>query len=332
MRRTLVATARLAVVLALGTLLPAGAVLPQATSKVPRVGYLTISPRASQTHLIEAFERGLAERGYAVGRDIVIEYRFADGRIDRLPGLAEDLVRADVDVIVTGVNPNVRAAQRATRTIPIVAANAYLPVEERFVESLSRPGGNVTGLSTDAAEEIGRRLQMLKEAVPKVSRVAAFYGTGEAYATLAIERLERHARTLGVTVVPIEVRGADDLDRAFAEIQRNRVDGIIGFGAVTLTLRERIIRLATAARLPTIFTDKQYVDDGALLSYGPDLSDLFRRAAGYVDRILKGAKPADLPMEQPSRYVLAINLRTAKALGVTIPQPLLLQANHVVDR
>ena len=306
--------------------------MAQQSGKVYRIGYLTISPRETQSHLIEAFERGLTERGYVLGRDIFIEYRFADGRLERLQRLADDLERAKVDVIVTGVNPNVRAAQRATSSIPIVAANAYLPVEERFVQSLSRPGGNITGLTTDAAEEIGRRLQLLQQAVPGISRVAAIYGTGEAYATLAIERLEHHARTLGVTIVPIEVRAPEDLERAFSEIKRQRADALIGFGAATLTNRASIIRMSAQARIPTIFTDKQYVDDGALMSYGVDLSDLFRRAAGYVDRILKGAKPADLPVEQPTRYVLAVNLRTAKALGITIPQTLLLQADHVVEK
>lgn len=323
---------RPAVAVALGALVLLGPALAQQPGKVHRIGYLTISPRATQSHLIEAFERGLTERGYVVGRDIVIEYRFADGRLERLPGLADELVRAKVDVIVTGVNPNVRAAQRATRSIPIVAANAYLPVEERFVESLAHPGGNITGLTTDAAEEIGRRLQLLRQAVPGVARVAAIFGKGEAYATLAIERLDRHARALGITIVPIEIRGPDDVERAFAEIKRQRGDALIGFGAATLVNRARIIKLAAEAGIPTVFTDKQYVDDGALMSYGADLSDLFRRAAGYVDRILKGAKPADLPVEQPTRYVLAVNLGTARALGITIPQTLLLQADHVVDK
>jgi putative tryptophan/tyrosine transport system substrate-binding protein len=317
---------------ALGALVSLGPAFAQQPVKVSRIGYLTISPRATQSHLIEAFERGLTERGYVVGRDIVIEYRFADGRLERLQGLAEDLVRAKVDVIVTGVNPNVRAAQRATSSIPIVAANVYLPVEERFVQSLGRPGGNITGLTTDAADEIGRRLQLLRQAVPGISRVAAVYGTGEEYATLAIERLKRHGRTLGMTIVPIEVRGPEDVERAFSEIKRESSDAVIGFGAATLVNRASIIRLAAQAKIPTIFTDKQYVDDGALMSYGVDLSDLFRRAASYVDRILKGAKPADLPVEQPTRYVLAVNLRTARALGITIPQSLLLQADHVVEK
>jgi putative ABC transport system substrate-binding protein len=324
--------ARPIVAAALAALLSLGAASAQPSARAYRIGYLTISPREAQTHLIEAFERGLSDRGYVVGRDVAIEYRFADGNLERLQGLADDLARLKVDVIVTGVNPNVRAAQRATRTLPIVAANVYLPVEEGFAKSLGRPGGNVTGLTTDAAEEIGRRLQLLRQAVPGVARVAAVHGTGESYAMVAIERLKHHARALGVTVVPIEVRGPDDLERAFSEARRQKADALIGFGAATLANRAGIIRLATQARMPTIFTDKQYVDDGALMSYGADLSDLFRRAAGYVDRILKGAKPADLPIEQPTRYVLAVNLGTARALGIVLPQALLLQADHVVDR
>jgi putative ABC transport system substrate-binding protein len=324
--------ARPIVAASLAALLSLGAASAQPSAKAYRIGYLTISPREAQTHLIEAFERGLSDRGYVVGRDVAIEYRFADGNLERLQGLADDLARLKVDVIVTGVNPNVRAAQRATRTLPIVAANVYLPVEEGFAKSLGRPGGNVTGLTTDAAEEIGRRLQLLRQAVPGVARVAAVHGTGESYAMVAIERLKHHARALGVTVVPIEVRGPDDLERAFSEARRQKADALIGFGAATLANRAGIIRLATQARMPTIFTDKQYVDDGALMSYGADLSDLFRRAAGYVDRILKGAKPANLPIEQPTRYVLAVNLGTARALGIVLPQALLLQADHVVDR
>jgi putative ABC transport system substrate-binding protein len=324
--------ARPIITVALCALVLLGPVLAQESAKIYRIGYLTISPRETQSHLIEAFERGLTERRYVVGRDVLIEYRFADGKLERLQGLADDLVRAKVDVIVTGVNPNVQAAQRATSSIPIVAANMYLPVEERFVQSLGHPGGNITGLTTDAGEEIGRRLQLLRQAVPNISRVAAIYGTGEAYATLAIERLEQHARTLGITIVPIELRGNQDVERAFSQIKRERVDSLIGFGAATLINRASIIRLAAQAKIPTIFTDKHYVDDGALMSYGVDLSDLFQRAAGYVDRIIKGAKPADLPVEQPTRYVLAVNLRTAKTLGIVIPQTLLLQADHVVQQ
>jgi putative ABC transport system substrate-binding protein len=307
-----------------------GATFAQARKRPHRVGYLTISPRAAQVHLVEAFERGLRERGYVLGRDLVIEYRFADGKPDRLRGLADDLVRAQVDVILTGVNPNIRAAQAATRSIPIVAANAYFPVEDGLVQSLARPGGNITGLTTDADEEISRRLQILREAVPALSRVGAIYGVGEDYMSLALGKLEAPARRLGVAIVPVEFRGAADLERAFAHMSAEKSDSLIGFGAATLTHRASIIRMSMQARLPTIFADKRYVDDGALLSYGVDLADLFRRAAGYVDRILKGATPAELPFEQPTRYVLAVNLKTASALGVAIPRTLMLQADHVI--
>ena len=300
--------------------------------KATRIGYLTISPRETQTHLIEAFERGLNERGYSVGRDVLIEYRFADGKPERLQALADDLVRAKVNVIVTGINPNIRAAQRATKTIPIVAAISYFPVEDGLVQSLARPGGNVTGLTSDAAEEVGRRLQILREAAPGISKVAFLHGAGEPYTTLVRGKLEGAARKLGVTIIPIELRGPEDVERAWAEIERKKADGLIGFGAAALATRASIIRLSAKARLPTIFSDRQYVDDGALMSYGVDLADNFRKAAGYVDRILKGAKPADLPFEQPTRYVLAINLKTAKALGITISQTLLLQADHVVEQ
>ncbi|TMH53135.1 MAG: ABC transporter substrate-binding protein [Betaproteobacteria bacterium] len=306
--------------------------IAQQPTKAPRIGYLTISPRETQTHLIEAFERGLTERGYSVGRDILIEYRFADGNPERLQGLADDLVRAKVNVLVTGVNPNIRAAQRATKSIPIVAAISYFPVEEGLVQSLARPSGNVTGLTSDVAEEVGKRLQLLRQAAPRISRVAALYGVGEGYAALVLAKLEIAARRLGVTIIPIELRGPEDVERAWAEIERNNADALIGFGAASLFTRVSILRLAAKAKLPTIFSDKQYVDDGALMSYGVDLADNFRKAAGYVDRILKGAKPADLPFEQPTRYVLAINLKTAKALGITIPQTLLLQADHLVEQ
>jgi putative ABC transport system substrate-binding protein len=300
--------------------------------KATRIGYLTISPRATQTHLIEAFERGLTERGYSVGRDILIEYRFADGKPERLQALADDLVRANVSVIVTGINPNIQAAQRATKTISIVAAISYFPVEDGIVQSLARPGSNVTGLTSDAAEEVGRRLQILREATPRISRVAFLYGKGEPYTAIVRGKLESAARKLGVTIIPIELHGPEDVERAWVEIEHKKADGLIGFGAAALATRASIIRLSTKARLPTIFSDKQYVDDGALMSYGVDLADNFRKAAGYVDRILKGAKPADLPFEQPTRYVLAVNLKTAKALGITIPQTLLLQADHVVEQ
>ena len=318
--------------LAASALLAAPLARAQQTGRVYRVGYLQTAPRKPQVHLIEAFERALSERGYSVGRNVLIEYRFADGKVERLPELAADLVRLKVDVIVTGVNPNVRAAQRATTTIPIVMATSYYPVEEGLVASLGRPGGNVTGLTQDTGEEVGKRLQFLREARPGLTRVAALSGAGMSYNSIVLKKLEGVARGLGVAVMPFEIRGAEDVGYAFAEMERAKVEGLIVFaGPITLANRANIIGMAAKKRLPAIWHDKQHVLDGALLSYGPDLADLFRRAAGYVDRILKGAKPADLPIEQPTKYVLAINLKTAKALGVTIPPSLLLQADHVIE-
>lgn len=314
-----------------GLLLSLGSATAQQAGKVHRVGYLQIAPREVQGHLIDAFEQGLNERGYVVGRDVLIEYRFADGKPERLEALADDLVRLKVDVIVTGVNPNTRAAQRATKTIPIVMAISYFPVESGLVQSLGRPGGNITGLVADAGEEGAKRLQILREVTPKLTRVAVLSEPGLGYDEHLFTRLGEAARGLGVVVVPLQIRGAEDVQRAFGEIERAKVDGLMVLGgSVPLANRGRIISLSAKAKLPAIWVDRQTVQDGALLSYGADRVDLFRRAAGYVDRILKGAKPADLPIEQPTKYLLAVNLKTAKAQGITIPQTLLLLADHVV--
>ena len=319
-------------VVAFSVLVPLGPAIAQQAGKVYRVGYLQISPRNAQVHLIEAFESGLSERGYSVGRNVLIEYRFADGKTERLPGLAAELVRLKVDVIVTGVNPNVRAAQTATATIPIVTAISLYPVEDGLVASLGRPGGNVTGLTQHAGEEVAKRLQLLREATPGLTRVAALSGSGMSYNPFMFKTLEGAAGGLGMTVLPLEIRGAEDVVRAFAEIERAQVGGLVVFsGPIPLANRASIISMAAKRKLPAIWPDRLYVLDGALMSYGPDVVDLYRRAAGYVDRILKGAKPADLPFEQPTRFVLSVNLRTAKALGITIPQSILLQANHIVD-
>lgn len=315
-----------------GALFSFGSATAQQAGQVHRIGYLQIAPRETQVHLIEAFERGLTERGYVVGRDVLIEYRFADGRPERLDKLADDLVRLKVKAIVTGVNPNTRAAQRATKTIPIVMAISYFPVEDGLVQSLGRPGGNTTGLVADTGEEGAKHLQLLREAAPKLTRVAVLSEVGLGHTQHLLKRLEGAARSLGVVVVPLELRGADDVQRAFDEIERAKVDGLLVLGgSVVLANRDRIISMSAKAKLPAIWVDKQIVQDGALMSYGADRADLFRRAAGYVDRILKGAKPADLPIEQPSRYILAVNLKTAKVLGLAIPKSLLLQADYVVE-
>jgi putative ABC transport system substrate-binding protein len=319
-------------IVAIGALLAFGSATAQQAGKVHRIGYLQIAPREAQVHLIEAFERGLAEHGYVIGRDVQIEYRFADGNPERLDKLADDLVRLKVEAIVTGVNPNTRAAQRATKAIPIVMAISYFPVEDGLVQSLGRPGGNTTGLAADTGEEGARHIQLLREAAPKLTRVAVLSEVGLGYTEHLLRRLEAAARKLGVVVIPLELRGADDVSRAFGEIDRAKVDGLLVLGgSIVLANRAIIIGMSATAKLPAIWVDKQIVEDGALMSYGADRADLFRRAAGYVDRVLKGAKPADLPIEQPSRYILAVNLRTAKVLGLAIPKSLLMQADYVVE-
>lgn len=316
--------------LAIGIALPLDPAIAQQAGKVHRIGYLQTAPRNVQLDLIEAFEGGLRERGYVVGRNVLIEYRFADGKLERLPALADDLVRLKVDVIVTGVNANVRAAQRATTTIPIVTAISYYPVEDGIVASLGRPGANVTGLTQDSGEEVGKRLQLLQQVVPRLTRVATLSGAGMSYNSIAVKKIEGAARALGITVLPFEIQGAGDVERTFAEIERARAEGVIVLsGPIIYAQRASIISITTKKRLPTVWDGHQAALEGALMAYGADILDLFRRATDYVDRILKGAKPADLPMEQPTRYVLAINLKTARALGVTIPPSLLLQAKVI---
>ena len=304
----------------------------QPVRKVYRIGFLLLSPQAVQLHLTGAFEAGLREKGYTPGRDMVIEYRSADEHVDRLPELAAELVGLKVDVLVTGVNPAAWAAKRATGTIPIVMASSFFPVEDGLVASLARPGGNLTGIAQEAGEEVAKRLQLLREVVPKLTRVATLSGVGMSYNPYFVKMLQGAARGLGVSVLPFEMRGEDDVANVFVEIERARADGLIIFGGpITLSHRSAIVRLAAEHRLPAVWSDKQRVADGGFMSYGADVADLFRRSAGYVDRILKGAKPADLPVEQPTKFVLAINLRAAKALGVTIPQSLLLRADEVIQ-
>jgi putative ABC transport system substrate-binding protein len=297
-----------------------------------RIGYLQISPREAQLHLIQAFEGGLRERGYTLGRDVVIEYRFADGQFKRLPELAADLVRLKVDVIVTGVNLGTIAAKKATTTIPIVMAGSFNPVEEGLVASLAHPGGNVTGLTLDpGAEILTKRLQLLREINPKLSRVAALSGT-MSYNPSQVRALEDAGRGLGITILPVGFRGADDIGEAFTGIRSARAGAVIvSGGPVVLEQRTRIADLAVKNRLPAIGTDRQHARSGFLMSYGPSVADQWRRAAGYVDRILKGAKSADLPVEQPATFDLAINLKTAKALGLTIPPSLLQRADEVIQ-
>ena len=274
-------------VVALGMLIglrPAAAQM----AKVYRIGYLQTAPRSAQLHLIDAFERGIKERGYSLGQNVHIEYRFADGNIERLPQLAAELVRLNVDVILTGVNVNTRAARQATSTIPIVMATSHYPVEDGLVASLAHPGGNITGLSQDTGEEVGKRLQILREVAPRLKRVAALSGAGMSYNAMYVKALEQAASAAGISVLALEIQGARDVEQVFSKIERARVEGLIVFpGPITLAEQGEITRLTARKRLPAIWGANQPVVEGAWMSYGPDVPDRFWRAAGYVDRIFK---------------------------------------------
>jgi putative ABC transport system substrate-binding protein len=305
----------------------------QQAGEVARIGYLLGAAREQTSPLVKAFQDGLRDLGYVPGRNVVIEYRFADGKPERLPQLAQDLVRLKVDVIVTGSNPHVIAAKQATTTIPIVMVYARDPVGDGLVASVSRPGGNVTGLSQDVGAEIpGKRLALLKELVPKLSRVAVLVNPGFPPALAALKAMEAPARTLGMTVARFDARGPGDLEGVFAAVTRARSDALVVTGGpVQFNMRTQIAQLALRHRLPSISAITEDVEAGGLMSYGASLTDQWRRAATYVDKILKGAKPADLPVEQPTKFDLLINLKTAKALGLTIPPSLLARADQVIE-
>ncbi len=326
--------AALTVVLALGLLAAPLAAEAQQAAKIARIGYLSIN-LAANPHLREAFLQGLRDLGYVEGRDVVIEDRSAEGKLERFPALAAELVALKVDVIVAPGTPQALAAKQATRTIPIVFTAAFDPVTDGLVTSLARPGGNVTGLATLSSELVGKNLEQLKQAVPGVSRVAILWqpgGMGERTEKDMLKGVEVTARALGVRPQFVEARGPADFDRAFSEMTRARAGTLTVVGSsMFVSERRRLVDLAAKHRLPAVYAQRAYVDVGGLMSYGPDVADLFRRAATYVDKILRGARPADLPVEQPTKFELVINLKTAKALGLTIPQSLLLRADQVIE-
>jgi len=275
----------------------------------------------------------LRERGYIEGQNITIEYRYAEGKPDRLPELAVELVRTKVDIIVTaGGDSLVRAARNATKTIPIVMSGGGVdPVGAGFVESLARPGGNVTGFTNLSTELGGKRLELLKEAVPKVARVALLYDPTIQANVLDVKEVQNASRALGLTVRSWEVRAADGFDRVFAALNKERPDGLyVSVGPLTNTNRNRTVSFATKSLLPSVFGRREFVESGGLMSYGVDLSNSYRRVAYFVDRILKGAKPADLPVEQPTKFEFVINLKTAKQIGLTIPPNVLMRADRVI--
>jgi putative tryptophan/tyrosine transport system substrate-binding protein len=306
----------------------------QQAAKIARIGFLASNLAASH-HLQEAFLQGLHDLGYVEGRSVVIEYRNAEGKFERLPARAAELVALKVDVILAGGVPAALAAKQATRTIPIVFTAAADPVTNGLVTSLARPGGNVTGLSPLGEELIGKRLELLMQAVPGVSRVAVLRHPGafsERTEKDLLKRAEVAARALGVRLQVVEARGPADFDRAFSDMTGARASALTVFGGTMfITERRRLVDLAAKNRLPAVYPWREGVDAGGLMSYGPNNADLFRRAAIYVDKILKGANPGDLPVEQPTKFELVINLKTARALGITIPQSVLTRADEVIQ-
>jgi putative tryptophan/tyrosine transport system substrate-binding protein len=306
----------------------------QQAAKVTRIGYLSHNLAASP-HLPEAFRQGLRDLGYVEGRNLVIEYRDAEGKAERLPALAAELVALKVDVIVTVSNTTALAAKQATRTVPIVFTAVADPVAAGIVTSLARPGGNVTGLASLGSELVGKRLELLKQAVPGVSRVAVLWlpgALGERTDNDMRTGADVASRARGVRLQFVEARDPADFDRAFSDMTRARADALTVLPS-NMFLREhrRLVDLAAKNRLPAVYTSREFVDAGGLMSYGTNSADLHRRAATYVDKILKGAKPGDLPVEQPTKFELVINLKSAKALGLTIPQSVLAHADEVIQ-
>ena len=325
--------AALAAALAVGILITPIVAEAQPAAKVPRIGYLvTGSLESPETRVaLDAFRQGLRERGYVEGQNILIEYRAADGKIERFPGLATELARLKVDLILAANTPAARAAQQATTTIPIVVPVIGDPVGDGLVASLARPGGNITGLSGINPELSGKRLDLLKQAVPRLTRVAIVWNPAEPNAAF-LRETQAAGRGLSMQLQVLEVKAAPDLETALQAARRWHASGLIVLtDPVTLYHRKQLADLANKYRLPAIYSERLFVESGGLISYGANDRKMHQRAAIYVDKILKGAKPGDLPIEQPTKFELIINLKTAKALGLTIPPSLLQRADQVIE-
>ena len=324
----LIAAFIVAIVIGLATH-PAAAQQP---GNIPRIGYLDANPISDGMARSEAFRRGLRERGYVEGKNIIIVWRSAEGKRDRLPDLAAELVRLGVDIIVTAGASTTRAAKKATSEIPIVIAQHSDPVGAGFVASLARPGGNITGLSTLAPEISSKQIQLLKDINPKLSRVWVIGTSTRPGNAQALGEIERAAEALGVEIKYHDVLNAKDVVPAFAAARRTRAEAILVLaGRILMRQRTQIVDLVAESRLLAIYAFPVYVESGGLMSYGVRRSDLFRSAAGYVDKILKGAKPSDLPVQQPTKFEMVINLKTAKALGITFPPSIMLVADKVIE-
>jgi ABC-type uncharacterized transport system substrate-binding protein len=318
-------------VLALGFLTTVYFAQAQQPTKIPRIGYLLGSPLTTSARR-EAFSQGLRELGYVEGKNLVIELRSAEGKLDRLPALAAELVRLKVDIIVSaGLGPT-RAAKEATNTIPIVMTNEGDPVGTGIVASLARPGGNITGLSTLAPELNGKRLELLKEIVPKSSRVAVFGTSAQPGNAQMLKEVELAAKVFGVQLQYVDVLDPKDIETAFRAAGKGRADAALWLvaGAISNARRIQLVDLAVKSRIPVIYSGQSFVEAGGLMFYGVNQNDLARRAATYVDKILKGAKPADLPVEQPIKFDFIVNLKAAKQIGLTIPPNVLVRADKVI--
>lgn len=305
----------------------------QQPAKVPRIGNLWIGmpTEVSTNQFHEAFRQGLRDLGYIEGRDIVFEDRFAEGHANRLPDLAIDLVSLNVNVIVASATPAAQAAKNATKTIPIVFAAVGEPIHSGFVASLARPGGNMTGVRLLEPELSGKRLEVIKDAIPGVKRVAVLVNLANSVHTLYLKEMKLVASTLEITLQSVEVRGPDELDRAFDALTKKRVGALIVLPDATFySQRPKIMSLAVKNGLPAMYSQRSYVEEGGLMSYGPSYPDMYRRAATYVDKILKGISPADIPVEGPVRFELVINLNNAKKIGLTIPPAVLRQADKII--
>ena len=303
----------------------------QQPTKIARVGVLWPGSSDKNTSQIEALRRGFRERGYAERQNIVIEWRYADGRPEMLRDLAVELVRLKVDVIVTSSTPAAKAAKAATSAIPVVVAAAGDLVGTGLIASLARPGGNITGMTTMSSELGGKRFQLLKEVIPHAVRVAILWNSTNQGNVSQVKDIQSAARTLDVQLLIMDVRDTNQLDQAFHTMTRRQAEALVVLlDPLFISHGTRILDLAAKSRLPAMYAWRDPVNEGGLMSYGPSIPDMFRRAAGFVDRILKGAKPADLPVEQPTKFELVINLKTAKALGLTIPQSVLLRADELI--
>jgi putative tryptophan/tyrosine transport system substrate-binding protein len=321
----------LLVTLVLGLCVAPLAAEAQRPTTVHRIGCLWNASPSLTDHFLAAFRHGLHERGYVEGQHFTIENRYAEGNLERLPGLAAELVGLQVAVIVTAGSQAIQAVKQATSTIPVVMAASGDPVETGAVTSLARPGENLTGLSLSAPELSGKRLELLKEAVPAIAHVAVLANPANPSTAAQLRETQRAAQALQVQLHLVEVRGPHELDHAFAAIRSVPADALLVLlEPLFISQRERLVELTATSRLPAMYGFREDVEMGALMAYGPNLPDMFRRAATYVDKILKGAKPAALPVEQPTKYELLLNLKTAQALGITLPPALLLLADEVI--